>query len=98
VGRILGIDTSVDPLVPTDNLSNTAYLGGGTQDVVILAVRRDWQLGEDDPSPRMFRFEETLGGQLTVKLVVADYSAFTAGWHPEGTVVLAGSAFVPPVF
>ena len=36
-------------------------------------------LWEESQAPRQLRFEQTLGNQLTVKVVAYGYAAFTAG-------------------
>ena len=39
-------------------------------------------LWEESQAPRQLRFEQTLGNQLTVKVVAYGYAAFTAGRYP----------------
>lgn len=96
VGEIHGLPVYVDANIPTTVSSSTVT--GATEDVIIVGRREDWLLWEDSPAPRQFRFEETLGGNLTIKLVVADYSAFTAGRYPVGTAVISGSGLGAPTF
>lgn len=97
VGEIMGLPVWVDPNLPT-TMSNGTTGAGGTEDVVIVTRRSDLHLWEDGAAPRQFRFEETLAGQLTIKLVIAGYSAFTAGHHPEGVVVMSGGGLGTPTF
>ena len=58
-----------------------------------MARREDLLLWEDgDGMPRELRFEQTLGNQLTTKLVVYGYAAFTAGRYPTAVGVVGGNA------
>jgi hypothetical protein len=51
---------------------------------VIVARWEDLLLWENgDGAPFQLRFEQTLGNQLTVKLVAYNYAAFTAGPVPD---------------
>lgn len=95
VGSIYGVPCYTDANIPTTVTTGST---GDAQDIIIVAKRSDLHLWEESVAPRQFRFEETLGGQLTVKLVIAGYSAFTAGHHPEGAVVVVGSSLNTPVF
>jgi HK97 family phage major capsid protein len=94
VGSILGVPTYTDGTIPL-TLSTQAS-STSDEDTIIVARRADLLLWENGPAPRQFRFEETLGGNLTVKLVAADDSAFTAGRHPEGVAILEGTALANP--
>ena len=96
VGDIYGIPVLTDPNIPTTLSYDVTQ--SSTTDPIIVTKATDLRLFEDDPMPRRVRFEETLAGQLTVKVVAFDYSAFTAGRYPTGTVVLAGSGLTTPVF
>lgn len=89
-----GLPVLLDPNIPT-TLSNDSQ---GAEDAVIVTRSSDLILWEDDPLPRRVRFEETLAGQLTVKIVAWDYSAFTAARYPSASVVLSGSGLTTPVF
>ena len=95
VGSIYGVPCYTDANIPTTVTTGST---GDAQDIIIVAKRSDLHLWEESVAPRQFRFEETLGGALTVKLVIAGYSAFTAGHHPEGAVVVVGSSLNTPVF
>lgn len=96
VGEILGVQTWIDATIPTTVSTNT--FTGATEDVILTGRRADWHFWEEGTAPREFRFEETLGGSLTIKLVVAGYSAFTAGHHPESTRIVSGSSLGTPTF
>lgn len=92
VGSILGVPVYTDPSIPTG-------LGSATNEDRILVMRRgDLHLWEEGVAPRQLRFEETLGGNLTVKMVLYGYSAFTAKHRPEGVSVIGGAGLVTPVF
>lgn len=96
VGYIHGVPVYTDANIPTT--ISTSTITGSTEDNIIVARRSDLLLFEDSVAPRQFRFEETLGGSLTIKLVVAGYSAFTAGWYPKGVAVISGSGMTTPTF
>lgn len=96
VGEIYGIPVLTDP-----NMATTLSFGTSVQNTSdsVIVTRRDASiLWEDDPMPNRVRFEETLAGNLTVKIVAWDYSAFTAGRWPSATCVLQGSGMITPVF
>lgn len=96
VGDLYGIPVLVDANVPTTISTSTTQ--GSTEDRIIVTRATDLRLFEDDPMPRRVRFEETLAGNLTVKIVAWDYSAFTAARYPTASVVLAGTGLTTPVF
>lgn len=80
-------------------------VGTGPEDQVIVYRREDLLLWEDgDGMPKQLRFEQTLGNQLTIKLVVYGYAAFTAGRYPTSVGVVGGNAgtigfgLIAPVF
>lgn len=86
VGQFLGLPVITDALVPT-------AVGTGPEDQVLVVRALDHILWEEgNGMPRELRFEQTLGNQLTVKLVVAGYAAFTAGRFPTSTGVVGGNA------
>lgn len=93
VGTLQNIAVLVDAGIPTN-------LGTGTDEDRIIVLRRQdpilWE--EMDGMPRELRFEETLGGNLTVKLVVYGYSAFTAERYPEAVSIVSGTGLVAPTF
>ncbi|MFZ8528442.1 hypothetical protein ACO1NJ_14055, partial [Staphylococcus aureus] len=68
-------------------------VGTGPEDQVIVARLEDLLLWEENGGvPRELRFEQTLGNQLTVKLVAYGYAAFTAGRYPLATALIGGNA------
>ncbi|MFX6011030.1 hypothetical protein ABTE87_20290, partial [Acinetobacter baumannii] len=73
VGWMQGVPVYTDANLPTS-------VGTGPEDQVIVARLEDLLLWEENGGvPRELRFEQTLGNQLTVKLVAYGYAAFTAG-------------------
>jgi HK97 family phage major capsid protein len=99
VGSLQGLPVVVDPNIPT----NVGAATGG-EDVVLVLRESDCWLWEDgDGAPRQLRFEQTLGNQLTVKLVVYGYAAFTAGRYPVAVSKFGGldtttNGLVAPTF
>ena len=86
VGQFLGLPVITDASVP-------AAVGTGPEDqVLVVRAPRPHPVGEGNGMPRELRFEQTLGNQLTVKLVVAGYAAFTAGRFPTATGVVGGNS------
>lgn len=92
VGQMAGLPVFTDPNIPVN-------LGVGTnEDRVIVARMFDVLFAEEAGAPQRLVFEETAGGNLTVKLVVYGYSAFTAGRYPAGISVISGTGLVTPTF
>ena len=92
VGDILGVPVVTDANIPTT-------LGGGTEDAIIFARNLDFvHFHEGDGAPRYLKFEETNGGNLSVKLVVYGYSAFTAGRQPKSISTVTDTGLVTPTF
>lgn len=86
VGLFQGLPVTTDASIPT-------AVGTGPEDQVIVYRSNDLLLWEDgDGMPRELRFEQTLGNQLTVKLVVYGYAAFTAGRYPTAVGIVGGNA------
>ena len=93
VGELMGLPVITDANLPTN-------LGGGTNQDPVLVGRADENLlwEEGDGMPRQLRFEETDGGNLTVKLVVYGYSAFTAERYPKANAAIDGTGLIAPTF
>lgn len=86
VGWMQGVPVYTDANLPTS-------VGTGPEDQVITARLEDLLLWEENGGvPRELRFEQTLGNQLTVKLVAYGYAAFTAGRYPLATALIGGNA------
>ena len=93
-----GLPLITDPNIPTN-------VGTNLEDLVLAYDRRQallWEAGNKQPT--RLRFEQTLGGQLTVKLVIYGYCAFTAARYPVafgkagGLDTTAGQGQVQPTF
>ena len=96
VGTLYGLPVLTDPNVPTTVSTTTTQ--GSTEDRVIVC-RSDLILNfEESETPNRVRFEETIAGSLTVKIVAWGYSAFTAGRYPAASHVLVGSGLTTPTF
>lgn len=102
MGRVVGTFQSLPVVTDANSPTN---LGTNSEDAVITVRSSDlllWEVG--DGMPRQLRFEQTLGGQLTVKLVVYNYAAFTAGRYPTavskfgGADTTAGNGLIAPTF
>jgi HK97 family phage major capsid protein len=98
VGTMQGLPVVTDANLPTN-------VGTNLEDVAIVYdpdVALLWE--EGDGMPRQLRFEQTLGQNLTVKLIVYGYAAFTAGRYPQavakvgGLDTVAGQGLVAPTF
>jgi HK97 family phage major capsid protein len=86
VGRLAGLPVITDASVPIS-------VGSGPEDQVIIARSKDLLLWEEgDGSPSTLRFEQTLGNQLTVKLVAYGYAAFTAARYPTAVGLIGGNS------
>jgi hypothetical protein len=77
------------PSSPTPTSRPT--VGTNVEDVVLVLDTRQLLLWEQgDGMPKQLRFEQTLGNQLTVKMVVYGYAAFTAGRYPVASAKVGG--------
>jgi len=85
VGNIQGLDVITDANLPTN-------VGTNVEDVVLVIDNDQVLLWEDgDGMPRQLRFEQTLGQNLTVKLIAYGYAAFTAGRYPQAVARVGGA-------
>ncbi len=84
-GELQALPVVTDASIPTS-------VGTGPEDQVIIARFSDHLLWEDSAHPAQLRFEQTLGANLTVKLVAYGYIAFTAARFPKSTAVIGGNA------
>jgi len=86
VGWMQGLPVVLDASIPV-------AAGTGPEDQVLVYRNTDLLLWEDgDGMPKELRFEQTLGNQLTVKLVVYGYIAFTAGRYPTAVGIVGGNS------
>jgi HK97 family phage major capsid protein len=85
VGWMQGLPVVLDASIPT-------AVGSGPEDQVLVYRNTDLLLWEDgDGMPKELRFEQTLGNQLTIKLVTYGYIAFTAGRYPTSVGIVGGN-------
>ena len=86
VGYLQGLPVVTDANVQT-------AVGTGPEDIVYVANTDHLLLWENgDGMPQSLRFEQTLGNQLTVKLIGYSYFAFTAGRYPVAVSLIGGNA------
>ncbi|MFG3418739.1 phage major capsid protein [Micromonospora sp. NPDC048063] len=86
VGIYHGLPVYLDANVPTS-------VGTGPEDQVIAGDPSKGYLWEDNGGvPRQLKFEQTLGQNLTIKLVLFNYAAFTAGRYPAAFGVAGGNS------
>lgn len=92
VGMLQGLPVLVDANIPTT-------VGAGTEDVV-LGNRMDdlYLMEEGDGMPRRFRFDDVGSANLTVKLLVYAYSAFSAERYGAATSLVTGTGLIAPTF
>jgi HK97 family phage major capsid protein len=89
---ILGVPVVLDGNVITNN-------GGGTNEDIIHGVTaQELFLWEDPGAPLFIRAEQTQAGNLSVKLVVYGYSAFTGGRRPTSQGDIQGTGLITPTF
>jgi HK97 family phage major capsid protein len=88
VGTLLGIPVVTDPSVPTNF--------GTNEDRIILMRTDDIVLYESPVRTRVL--PEVLSGNLTVRLQVYGYAAFTAGRYPAGIGIVSGTGLIAPTF
>jgi HK97 family phage major capsid protein len=96
IGEMHGLPVLVDANIPI-TLSYDVTQSSNT-DPIIVTRAEDLHLFEDSPTPMGVRFDEVLGHQLTIRLVVWGYTAFTAGRYPQSTRLLTGSGLTIPSF
>lgn len=90
VGQIHGLPVVTDPNVPTN-------LGAGTnEDRIIVMKADDLYLWESSIRTRVL--PEVGSGNLTVRLQVYGYLAFTAERYPASISVISGTGLVTPTF
>jgi hypothetical protein len=89
------------PVVTDANITITNGVGTN-EDIIIVAragVAGDLILWEDgDGVPQQLKFEETIAGSLTIKLVAYGYVGFTAGRYPTSVSVISGTGLGTPTF
>lgn len=84
VGSMQGLEILTDANIPIT-------VGTESEDIVGVYDPSKLILWEDgDGMPSQLRFEQTLGNQLTTKLVAYGYAAFTAGRYPVAVGTTGG--------
>ncbi|MFE6362968.1 phage major capsid protein [Streptomyces sp. NPDC057806] len=90
VGQMHGLPVVTDPSLPTT-------LGAGTNEDVIHVIRAsDLLLFESGIRSRVL--PDVGSGNLTVRLQVYGYIAFTAGRYPKSVVEIGGAGLAAPTF
>ena len=90
--QVAGIPVVVDANVKTDTGA------GSNEDSVFVVRRADMLLFESAGAPSMVRMDQTLGGQLTVKIVAFQYAAAVFGRCPAAISQVMGTGLVTPTF
>ena len=81
-----GLEVVQDSNIPTS-------VGSGPEDVVIVYRAADLLLWEHgDGTPTGVRYDQTLAGQLTSKIVLYGYVAFTANRYPQAVAKVGGNS------
>jgi len=92
-----GLQVAGIPVVADANVkTNTG--AGSNQDSVFVVRRADMLLFESAGAPQMVRMDQTLGGQLTVKMVAFQYAAAVFGRYPAAISQVMGTGLVTPTF
>ena len=89
-GVLGGVPVIVDANIPT-NISST-------QDVILGVNANELFLWEDAGAPVFIRAEQVGAGNLSVKLVVYGFSAFTAGRYPGAHGTISGTGLTTPTY
>ena len=92
-----GLQIAGIPVVADANIkTNTG--AGSNEDSVFVVRRADMLLFESPGAPSMVRMDQTLGGQLTVKLVAYQYACAVFGRYPAAISQIMGTGLVAPSF
>lgn len=90
-GEFIGIHSSGLPVLTDLNIPTAVGAATGGEDIVLASANQEYHLWEEGNGlPRELKFEQTNGGNLTTKLVVYSYIAFTAGRYPQATGKIGG--------
>lgn len=90
VGQMHGLPVVTDPSIPTTLGTST------TEDVIHVLRASDLLLFESGIRTRVL--PDVGSGNLTVRLQVYGYLAFTAGRYPQSVVEIGGAGLVAPSF
>jgi HK97 family phage major capsid protein len=88
VGTLMGLPVVTDPSIPTNF--------GTNEDRILLLRSSDMVLYESPVRTRVL--PEVLSGNLTVRLQVYGYAAFTAERYAAGIGIVSGSGLILPTF
>lgn len=89
-GTLAGVPVIVDANIPT-NVSSTT-------DPILAVTNSELFLWEQPGAPLLIRAEQTGAGNLSVKMVLYGYSAFTAGRYPGAHGTITGTGLGAPTF
>lgn len=89
VGSIMGLPVVLDANIKTN-------LGGGTEDLILVARMTDQWLWESSIRTRVL--PDVGSGNLTVRLQVYGYLAFSAGRYPKAISTIGGTGLIAPTF
>lgn len=89
--QFVGLHSSGLPVLTDLNIPTAVGAATGGEDVALVSDNSEYHLWEEGSGlPRELKFEQTLGNQLTTKLIVYSYNAFTAGRYPGATGKIGG--------
>ncbi|MEO2114518.1 MAG: phage major capsid protein, partial [Acidimicrobiales bacterium] len=92
-----GLQVAGLPVVVDANISTTGG-ASNTEDSIFVVRREDMLLFESAGAPSMVRMDQTLGGQLTVKIVAFQYAAAVFGRAPAAISKVSGTGLIAPSF
>ena len=92
-----GLQIAGIPVVVDANISTTGG-ASNTEDSIFVVRREDMLLFESAGAPSMVRMDQTLGGQLTVKIVAFQYAAAVFGRYPGSISKVSGTGLIAPTF
>tara|TARA_R100001143_G_C3352891_1_gene130622 strand:- start:771 stop:2117 length:1347 start_codon:yes stop_codon:yes gene_type:complete len=92
-----GLQVAGLPVVVDANISTTGG-ASNTEDSIFVVRREDMLLFESAGAPSMVRMDQTLGGQLTVKIVAFQYAAAVFGRYPASISKVSGTGLIAPSF
>ena len=92
-----GMQVAGIPIVTDANIQTDAG-SGNNEDNIFVVRRADMLLFESPGAPSMVRMDQTLGGNLTVKMVAWQYACFIGGRYPASVSMISGTGLTTPVF
>lgn len=92
-----GMQVAGIPIVTDANIQTDAG-SGNNEDNIFVVRRADMLLFESPGAPSMVRMDQTLGGNLTVKMVAWQYACFIGGRYPASISMISGTGLVTPTF